>query len=59
MRLSTVQKHEGQISNFQSPISIFSVIRFFAPLEMTTLDSFRSGTNYSGSEVDRLMMLAW
>ena len=28
------------------PISIFSVIRFFALLEMTTLDSFRSGTNY-------------
>ena len=34
---------------------IFSAIRFLAPLEMTTLDSFRSGTIYEPERKPRFL----
>ena len=38
----SLSRREGEILNF----NINNTIRFLAPLEMTALDSFRSGTNY-------------
>jgi len=36
-------------------LRIFSAIRFLAPLEMTTLDSFRSGTIYEPERKPRFL----